>query len=1151
MKRFLFILSILFTTRSFAEFTYSGSAVSINWDIASGVLPTKSITLNYIGGTNSLIPTISGVNQSQFKVSINRCSGTSSRTCSLTIALNRGSVGTYSAVLNLTNTNPSNIILSSTITDSSTPLVGGGNGVYSGIISPSQNQVIDFTQYPIQRSVINYSFKNTSGQSINPMVNLSIQNSYSFVNFDRCSNSVLKPNSSCSYSVTFIRPPLDNAFNQTINIKHQSQTVASSQVNVLIGTTTPNASCNNNEFWNGLACYPITYTASYSPYLPLQSTLAPCSGVVQATRTVVKCLRNDTFTYVSNSFCIDPSPSQPILSPGGNVNETIPHGSEINYCGYGSSVKNLVSRTCESGYIDNGSGCVQSGFIPTYSAYSPNPSLVSACQGSVVSNRSIISCQSIADGSIVSNSNCTDNSPSITTQSPAGNETISILNGSETRFCIAGSTIRTPVSRNCDSGYFDNGSSCQLISYIPTFSNYSPEPSTITACQGVVVSNRTITSCIRSDTGQVMPNGTCIDFSPSVSTQSPSGSIQVGISHGTEQRFCSAGSSSYVVQSRVCDAGWTDTGIGCGQEITYTPNFSSYSPDPSELTPCQGSLIATRTITHCYRSTDGQDVSSSFCVDPFPNSPINSPYGTIQVSIPNGTQSRTCQAGSSIYTIDSTSCEVNFHVENNTCVSNTKSCPILNGSGTQTWNGSSYSSCSVNSCDSGFFAFGNNCQSTTKTCYTQYGQGTQTFDGTNFGFCENISCDPGSYLLNGTCYPFQKVSSGSNETGLIASNQKLFIGGSNSTGVIGDNSTTTRSIPVATYSSGAILNKTFIDLSLGNSHTCALSSDSKVYCWGSGSGGVLGNNLLSQSLVPVQATTSGNFTTETIKSVVTANLGSCALSTTGNLYCWGANNYNGTNSIAIRVPTLVNSSSSSMGTSPIKEVVSMGLGFCALNNQFRVYCWGLNSNGGLGTNDFTTATSSTPVEINYADSSLSGKRIYRLFGGKRGVCALATDESLHCWGHTDISGNSSIYNRMAVLIPFNSNTYGTMLNKSLKHLSVGFYSMCATTIPMGITCWGENNPTYQNFGSASPRYNDYPVDIDLNSVISQYYLNYQSTFAVRDLSLGISHSCMIISSGEVLCWGDNTNSKAIFGFAGQTIRTTPDIISCYGGTFCY
>jgi hypothetical protein len=58
--------------------------------------------------------------------------------------------------------------------------------------------------------------------------------------------------------------------------------------------------------------------------------------------------------------------------------------------------------------------------------------------------------------------------------------------------------------------------------------------------------------------------------------------------------------------------------------------------------------------------------------------------------------------GSSYGDCQATSCNTGFHIELNTCLPNTKSCPVTNGTGETTWNGSSYGNCMITACNTGY-----------------------------------------------------------------------------------------------------------------------------------------------------------------------------------------------------------------------------------------------------------------------------------------------------------------------------------------------------------------------------------------------------------------------------------------------------------------
>lgn len=95
------------------------------------------------------------------------------------------------------------------------------------------------------------------------------------------------------------------------------------------------------------------------------------------------------------------------------------------------------------------------------------------------------------------------------------------------------------------------------------------------------------------------------------------------------------------------------------------------------------------------------------------------------------------------------------------------------------------------------------------------------------------------------------VSTGSGYSCTVA-DAKAYCWGSNSSGQLGDGTTTARSTPVAVSTTGALNNKYVISLTLGNDpKTCAMTLG-QVYCWGDGTNGMLGSNIASSLLaVPV------------------------------------------------------------------------------------------------------------------------------------------------------------------------------------------------------------------------------------------------------------------------------------------------------------
>jgi len=123
---------------------------------------------------------------------------------------------------------------------------------------------------------------------------------------------------------------------------------------------------------------------------------------------------------------------------------------------------------------------------------------------------------------------------------------------------------------------------------------------------------------------------------------------------------------------------------------------------------------------------------------------------------------------------------------------------------------------------------------------------------------------------------------------------------------------------------------TAISSALG--YTCALLADATVQCWGSGERGTLGNGSSVSSVIPVAVTALSGVT-----AISVADEHACALLQNGHLACWGSNGSgqlgDGTQTSAATPVAVVGIENAS--------AVSAGDGFtCALLADHTVRCWG-------------------------------------------------------------------------------------------------------------------------------------------------------------------------------------------------------------------
>lgn len=143
-----------------------------------------------------------------------------------------------------------------------------------------------------------------------------------------------------------------------------------------------------------------------------------------------------------------------------------------------------------------------------------------------------------------------------------------------------------------------------------------------------------------------------------------------------------------------------------------------------------------------------------------------------------------------------------------------------------------------------------------------------------------------------------------------------------------------------------------VDLAADADHTCALfenDAGQSVFCWGSNTQGQLG--LMIESPIPQPHTAVGSFIEGAFQSVAAGVAHSCVLTGDGELHCWGNNDFGqgnfDTTSTWVEGPNLVTPPFEAM---PAPVAVSAGAAHtCLLREGGVVDCWGCNMWGQLGT----------------------------------------------------------------------------------------------------------------------------------------------------------------------------------------------------------
>lgn len=315
-----------------------------------------------------------------------------------------------------------------------------------------------------------------------------------------------------------------------------------------------------------------------------------------------------------------------------------------------------------------------------------------------------------------------------------------------------------------------------------------------------------------------------------------------------------------------------------------------------------------------------------------------------------------------------------------------------------------------------------------------------------------------------------------------------------------------------------------IAIAAGGNHSCALFDDGTLKCWGCGTFGQLGYG--SEDHVGDDETPDSMDAVDVgarVASIAAGGQHTCALLEDGSILCWGDGQYG---QLGYGDTENIGDNEAPSSVDPISfesDVIQIALGehhSCALLESAEVQCWGRNHVGQLGLGhtdqigDDELPSSIEPVRV--------GGSVDLIVAGREHTCARIPDVGTRCWGGGSRGqlGNDSYANVGDNEFPETTRVIHDWGYPALfQSLAAGGFHTCSVKEDVHhiyTYCWGFG--LYYQLGSynySSNRFNP-GNPIRLGTTTEQ-------------LALGFAHTCALDEDGAIRCWGTGSHGRLGYG----------------------
>ena len=360
---------------------------------------------------------------------------------------------------------------------------------------------------------------------------------------------------------------------------------------------------------------------------------------------------------------------------------------------------------------------------------------------------------------------------------------------------------------------------------------------------------------------------------------------------------------------------------------------------------------------------------------------------------------------------------------------------------------------------------------------------------------------------------FTSISAGGHSfrgfTCALATLGDAFCWGNDYYGELGDSARSpTLFTPSAPRPTAAVGQHTYVSLSSGAQHVCALTPDGLAYCWGLGLWGQTGRKFAG--IDPFALPVSGGMQFTSVRS---GYQHTCGTTSDGSAYCWGWNEYVQLGSVISEFCAPTPCSTAPLLVPGGHTFVTLAAGSahtCGITSDGAAYCWGDNYWGALGNG---TSQGGGPTLVS------GGLSFSAITAGDSYTCGVTASGAAYCWGLNN-GGQLGTGSFDASSVPVR--VRGGLAFRSISAPPTGHHT-CGVTTDDRAYCWGDNVcgqlgvPEYTGqcpAEAASSGGGGYTLPVPVSGGLH---------FAT--VSTAFEHSCGLTTDGLAYCWGRGNHGE--------------------------